>query len=200
MKLFSFMALVAFAAIMIAGCTKTEVEENQPEGLTKMEMEFQTFAEGLQNEIKPKYKAVALGYFESAVSGKEEDYNKTAEAEKAYNAVMADTENFKKLKEYKESGEIKDHELSRVLEMLYNEYLSKQLDKEMLDKMTEMGSMIEKKYSRFRAKVGNKELTDNEIEDILKTSTDSEELKAAWEGHKEIGPLVAEDVITLVKT
>jgi hypothetical protein len=93
MKLFSFMALVAFAAIMIAGCTKTEVEENQPEGLTKMEMEFQTFAEGLQNEIKPKYKAVALGYFESAVSGKEEDYNKTAEAEKAYNAVMADTEN-----------------------------------------------------------------------------------------------------------
>jgi peptidyl-dipeptidase A len=199
MKLFSFMALVAFAAIMIAGCTKTEVEENQPEGLTKMEMEFQTFAEGLQNEIKPKYKAVALGYFESAVSGKEEDYNKTAEAEKAYNAVMADTENFKKLKEYKESGEIKDHELSRVLEMLYNEYLSKQLDKEMLDKMTEMGSMIEKKYSRFRAKVGNKELTDNEIEDILKTSTDSEELKAAWEGHKEIGPLVAEDVITLVK-
>jgi peptidyl-dipeptidase A len=203
MKLFSFLVLVAFAAIAMVSCNKTEVKEGTDEvnmeEVKKMEAEFKTFSEGLQNTIKVKYKAVALGYFNSAVSGKEEDYAITETAEKAFNAIVSNKDDFKKLKEYKESGLIQDPILVRVLDMLYNEYLGKQLDEEMLNKMTEMSTNIEKKYSKFRAKVGNKELSDNEIEDILKSSTDSKELQAAWEGHKAIGPVVAADVIALVK-
>jgi peptidyl-dipeptidase A len=45
---------------------------------------------------------------------------------------------------------------------------------------------------------GNK-LSDNEVEDVLKTSKDSEHLKKTWLAHKEIGPLVKDDIINLVK-
>ncbi len=42
-------------------------------------------------------------------------------------------------------------------------------------------------------------MSDNQIEDILRNSTSNSELQAAWEGHKMIGPVVAEDIINLVK-
>ena len=44
-----------------------------------------------------------------------------------------------------------------------------------------------------------KNLSDNQVEDILRNSKNSSELRAAWEGHKMIGPVVAEDIIGLVK-
>jgi peptidyl-dipeptidase A len=62
-----------------------------------------------------------------------------------------------------------------------------------------METEINKKYLNFRANINGKELSDNQIEDILKNSTSNSELQAAWEGHKLIGPVVAEDIINLVK-
>jgi len=44
-----------------------------------------------------------------------------------------------------------------------------------------------------------KPFTDNDIEEILKTSTNSNELQTAWEAHKKLGTVVANDVIELVK-
>jgi peptidyl-dipeptidase A len=58
---------------------------------------------------------------------------------------------------------------------------------------------IEKKYSNFRADVNGKKLSDNEVDEVLKTSVDSSELEQTWEAHKAIGPLVAEDIKSLVK-
>ncbi len=62
-----------------------------------------------------------------------------------------------------------------------------------------METEISKKYSNFRAIVNGKELSDNQVEEILRNSTNSKELQTAWEGHKLIGPVVAEDIIRLVK-
>ncbi len=62
-----------------------------------------------------------------------------------------------------------------------------------------METEISKKFSTFRAVVSGKELSDNQVEEILRSSVKSSELQAAWEAHKQIGPLVAEDIIRLVK-
>ena len=56
-----------------------------------------------------------------------------------------------------------------------------------------------KKYSTFRATYAGKEYTDNEVEEVLKKSTNSQELQGVREAHKAIGPHVAEDVLSLVR-
>jgi peptidyl-dipeptidase A len=61
-----------------------------------------------------------------------------------------------------------------------------------------METEINKKYLNFRVVVDGKELSDNQLENILRNSTSSAELKAAWEAHKLIGPIVAEDIRKLV--
>ena len=47
----------------------------------------------------------------------------------------------------------------------------------------------------IRSYYDGKQLTDNEVEDILRHSVNSGELQKAWEGHKMIGPVVADDII-----
>jgi peptidyl-dipeptidase A len=103
------------------------------------------------------------------------------------------------LKEIKESGLVKDSILARQLDLLSDYYLGGQVDPSMLAEQIRMETEISKKYSNFRATVNGTELTDNQVEEILRNSTSSKELQAAWEGHKMIGPVVAEDIITLVK-
>ncbi|HUW91934.1 MAG TPA: M2 family metallopeptidase, partial [Bacteroidales bacterium] len=82
---------------------------------------------------------------------------------------------------------------------LYNIYLQGQIDTSLISEQIRMETGINKKYSNFRASVNGKQLSDNEVEDVLRNSENSTELEAAWEGHKLIGPVVAEDVIRLVK-
>jgi len=113
--------------------------------------------------------------------------------------VYADSLLFSELKQIKESGLVKDSVLKRQMELLYPAFLRNQVDPQLLEQKIKMEANLEKKYSNFRAKVGDKMLTDNDIEGILSSSTNSKELEQAWNAHKMIGQEVAADVVALVK-
>jgi peptidyl-dipeptidase A len=94
---------------------------------------------------------------------------------------------------------MQDALLVRQLNALYNSYLYNQADIEKLKEKIRLETEVEQKYSNFRAEVGGKSIPDNEIEQILKTSTDNALLQEAWLAHKNIGPLVSEDVKKLAR-
>jgi len=62
-----------------------------------------------------------------------------------------------------------------------------------------MGTVIEQKYGNFRTEVRGKKLSDNDVEEVLRTSKDVKYQKEVWEAQKKIGRVVSEDVIKLVK-
>jgi hypothetical protein len=47
---------------------------------------------------------------------------------------------------------------------------------------------MERAFNLFRPKVGDRELTDNDVKRILRESTDSAERQAAWEAGKKVAP------------
>ena len=55
--------------------------------------------------------------------------------------------------------------------MLYLQYLEKQVDPELLKKITAKANAVEKAFNVFRAKVDGKEMTDSEVRKVLKEST-----------------------------
>jgi peptidyl-dipeptidase A len=165
----------------------------------KMKQELVQFIKDYEAKVVPLTNESALTYFNATISGKEEDYQKNAEVEIKRSKIYANKEDFAKLKRIKDSGLITDEDLKRQLDLLYNAYLSKQIDEASLEKMIKAQSEIENKFSTFRAEVNGKKLTDNQVEDILKTSANSKELEAAWKGSKKIGSVVAADVVNLVK-
>ncbi len=192
MKIFKriilWMALLS--VISIDGC-----KNNKPH----MQKELHSFIKKFDAVVQPLMKESALAYWNASISGKDEDWNRSEELNIELTKVFSNKEDFKTLQNIKESGAITDELLKRQLEVMYNAFLSNQVDTELLNSVIKMETEIEKKYSNFRADVNGKKLSDNEVEEILKISTNSVELQKAWEGHKAIGPVVEQDIINLVK-
>lgn len=164
-----------------------------------MEDELKEFIKKYEETVIPLSKEANLAYFNATISGKEEDYKKSADLEVRISRIYSDKENFKTIEKIYNSDNVKDPLLKREAEIIYKAYLSKQLDSAKLEDMIRRGNKIENKYSTFRAEVNGKKLTDNEIEETLKTSKDSKTLEAAWKASKKIGGLVAPEVVELVK-
>ncbi len=185
-------ALVLATGLLFTGCgSQNKKEENMKE--------FEAFIKDFESKLIPLYKETALASWEANISGKDEDYKKAADLEFELNKLFSDKTSFEKIKQLKESGDITDALLSRQLTVLYNAFLGNQMDTVKMKEIIDMETEIEKKFNTFRAVVGKDTLTDNKIEEILRNSTNSEELKATWLATKKSGQNVAADVIVLVK-
>lgn len=164
-----------------------------------MNKELETFVKNFEAKYKPLYKEMALASFNSYISGKDEDYKKSADCQMKLTKIFSNKEDFKILKEIKESNQITDDIKKRELKVLYNAFLSNQVDTAKLNEMIKIGNTIEKKFNLFRTEVDGKKLTDNDVEGILKNSTKNDELMKTWMAVKKSGPMVAEDIKKLVK-
>ena len=165
----------------------------------KMENRMRDFISAYEAEIIPLFREANLANWEANVNGTDEAWARNEKASIAYISFFTDKEAFAELKELKESELVKEPLLARQLELIYNMYLQGQIDTSLISQQVKMETEINKKYGNFRATINGKQLSDNEVEGILRSSTNSTELQAAWEGHKMIGPVVADDVIKLVK-
>jgi peptidyl-dipeptidase A len=150
--------------------------------------------------VKPLEIAAGKAWWEANVSGKDEDFAKKQAAQDKLDAALADKEMFKELKALRENKKgIKDPILARTVEVLFLMYQEKQVDPELLKKITAKANAVEQKFNVFRAKVGDQEMSDSQVRKILKESTNSEERQKVWEASKKVGANVEGDLKELVK-
>jgi peptidyl-dipeptidase A len=184
--------IIAVLAVLIATSSCTNKKD-------QMEKDLKAFIAKYDSVVQPLMKESNLAYWNASISGKAEDWKKSEDLNIALTKIYSNKEDFAVLKKIKESNTIKDEILNRELVILYNSYLSNQVDTSLLNDVIKMQTAIEQKYSNFRAEVDGKKLSDNDVEEVLKKSTNSDELRKAWEGHKAIGTVVSEDIRNLVK-
>ena len=165
----------------------------------KVEILMTSFIKSYESKAIPLYRESALASWNANVTGTNEDFAKSEKASFEYAKVFTDSKAFAELREIKESNAMKDPILVRQMELLYNGYLGGQVDTALIAEQIRMETEISKLYSNFRVNINGKQISDNQVEDILRNSTDSKELQAVWEGSKTIGPVVAEKIIKLVK-
>ncbi len=157
------------------------------------------FLEGHDRRVRPLDVASNLAWWQANTSGKPEDFARKVEAQNRLDAALADPKAFAELKDIRDhKKEIEDAVLARAVDVLYLLYLEKQVDTDLLQKMVARANAVEETFNKFRARVGDEELTDNEVRGALKKSTDSQRLRAVWEASKAVGPLVAPDLRELV--
>ncbi len=164
-----------------------------------MDKNFFDFIIEYESEIVELEKNYNIASYNAAISGKTEDYELTAKLDLELNKYYSDKQKYEFLKRLKESNVVKEPILKRYLEVVYLKFAANQYDENLLQQINVLSNNLEQKYSTYRAKLDNKELTDNEIEEILINSTNSEELKKVWEASKQIGKVVEKDVIEIVK-
>jgi peptidyl-dipeptidase A len=196
--------LLICLSLLTISCEK---KSNAPtnEEIAKMEKELKTYATAFEDKAKVMYKDVALAYFTASVQNTPENWKKLTDLQMKMNELYSDKATFKKVQDFRtffdNNGKsyMKDTLLARQLEVFYLSLIGNQVDTAKLNAVSRKQAEIETKYANFRAKALGKELSDNDVEDILQANKNSKQLQEVWEAHKLIGPVVAEDIKALVK-
>ncbi len=189
--------ILVFSVVSLLAVIVAAVSQKQAEPCS--EDDFRQFLSAYEAKVVPLSKAVALAGFQASISGKDEDFKRSTDLQIQLNKVTADAGAFARLKAFKAGGKISEPLLRRQLDIIFNSYLENQIPVSQLEELVRQQTLIEQKFNTFRARVDGKTVSDNEIEQILRTSCDPRLLEAAWNGSKEIGRLVATDILQLVK-
>jgi peptidyl-dipeptidase A len=165
----------------------------------KADQRARTLVESYTAKVRPLEIAVNRAWWNANITGKDEDFKAKEDAQNKLDAVLADKTLFQEVKAVKEAGGIEDAVLKRAVDVIYLAVLEKQVDTNLLKKITALANSAEKKFSTFRARVDGKEMTDAEVRKVLKTSTLSDRRQAVWEASKEVGKVVENDLRELVQ-
>ena len=182
--------MLSLGLMLMAGCTSKKETMNK---------ELVDFIKKHDSLLIPLSKETALANWNAAVSGKPEDFKKAEELQMKMVQLYADSSKLKKLEEFKVSGLITDSLLNRQLDVLYRAFLMSKADTSKLNAIVRLQSSIEQKYGNFRTEFKGKKLSDNDVEEILGSSKNTNEQKEVWMAQKKIGVAVAEDMKELAK-
>ncbi len=131
------------------------------------------------------------------VTGRDADFQKKQAAEDKLDLCLADPKRFAELKAIKDAG-VRDPLLARQIDVLYLEFLGRQVPSELLKKISARSNAVERDFNVYRYEVGGKRLTENDISRILVESRDSNQRKAAWEARMSLGRAVLPDLMAVV--
>lgn len=156
------------------------------------------FIEAHVTAVAPLQEQANLASWNASISGEDSDYAAAAAKQLALEHLYTDAAAFQRLSEWKESPG-SEPRLRRQLHILYLEYLDRQIPQELLDKLVLLQNDIDKIFSTYRGTIGEQSHSDNDLQNILKTSRDSRELQAAWEASKQVGEVVAPALLEVVR-
>lgn len=164
-----------------------------------MKNSAQQFIEEHEKSIKPLSIETSLTYFNASISGRQEDYQRVSELEMKLNRIYSDREQFEILKKIRMTNHAKDGFNQRILDVLFNEFRSKQIDPHELEEMVRLSTKTEQAFATFRVQCGNDSLTDNQVDEILRNETDSKRLEEVYLASKQVGAEVVQDVRKLIE-
>ncbi len=160
----------------------------------------QKFLDAHTKKLRPLEIEASIAWWEANTSGKDEDFARKEKAQNRIDEALSDRTVFAEVKKLRDDAkDIDDAILRRAIQVVYLQYLEKQVDKELLQKMVAASNVVEKKFNTFRAKVDDKEMSDSEVRKILKESKDSGRRQAVWQASKAVGGVLEGDLKELVK-
>jgi peptidyl-dipeptidase A len=168
------------------------------ENITK-EKQLEQFIDAHVAKIEPLSKQANLAYWDASTTGKPEAYELVSKLNLAIQQIYNNPQEFTFLKEIKESGKVADTRLARQLDKLYYAYLRNQIEPELLKKIVDTDNRIQKKYNTFRGTIDDKKVTMSDIYTILTTEEDCRKRELAWRASKQVGDVIFNDLIELVK-
>lgn len=144
--------------------------------------------------------AANRAWWDANISGKKEEFEKKVDAQNKLDEVLSDKKVFADLTALRsQRKQIDDPILVRCIDVLYLQYLEKQVDSALLKKMVEKANAVEEAFNNYRASVDGKEMTENDVRKVLKDSKDPARRKIVWEASKKVGNVLEADLKELVK-
>ena len=148
--------------------------------------------------VRPLYTAAGKAWWDANTKGRDEDFAAKEAIENRINEVLSDSAQFAELKRIR-LGNFEDPLLVRQIDLLYLTYLEKQVDLDLLKRISSKETSIEQTFNTFRATIGADSYTDSQVREILRESKDSQERQQYWEASKRVGAKVEADLRELLQ-
>lgn len=156
------------------------------------------FLAGHTAEVEPLSTDYNLKYWQASLSGTPEAAARSAEAKERLLGVYTRPAEYARVKALAAAGG-HDPVTARQLRLVALDYASRQMDPAVLADIVRREEEIESSFNAFRATLDGERVTENDLRRRLREERDPAARRAAWEASKQIGALVHERLIDLVR-
>ncbi|MFN2588408.1 MAG: M2 family metallopeptidase [Actinomycetota bacterium] len=156
------------------------------------------FVTSLQERLGDLESEFHRAYWDSQVDATAETERRRAELELELRRIKGDPEALRVVTSALEEL-VHEDLLRRQLEVLRLSLTGNQMDEEQRLEMVTLSTAVEGDFAAYRPEVDGRRLTENDVETILKESSDEDERRRVWEASKEIGRVVAGRVRELAR-
>lgn len=160
---------------------------------------FARFVEGHVARVEPLAARANRVYWEAATTGKTEKFEELKGLQLQLRRIYSDANDFTRIKRFDESKQIREPRLARQLDKLYCAYLQNQIEPDLLRRIVELDTKVQESYNNYRATLDGRKVTMSDIYTSLTTEKDSAKREAAWRASKQVGDIVIEDFLALVR-
>jgi peptidyl-dipeptidase A len=137
-------------------------------------------------------------YWRSQIESSPENDRRRAELELELRRIKGDAEALAGVDSALQE-ELHDPVLKRRLEVLRLSLTGNQMSDDLRTQIVDLSSSVESDFNRHRPRLDGRSVSDNEIEEILRSSNDVDLRRQTWEASKEIGAVVAPRVRELAR-
>jgi peptidyl-dipeptidase A len=150
--------------------------------------QIESFITSFEERLAPVEQASSEAWWNLATTGTEEAQKELVRTGMAYNELFADRGEYEMVRAWYEGREsLESSILRRQVEILYKTFAGRQGDEETLRRIEELEAEANAIYSNHRGAVGDEEVNENELREILRVSDDPALRREAWEASKSVG-------------
>jgi len=187
----------------MAACNSgTGTGSSTPESSLQILSDARNFIAWHEKTVRPLEIAFNQADWVAYTNGSDQDFKAKEDAQNRLDEALSNKTRFEELEEIrsglKGGAANAQPEIAREIDVLHLQYLEKQIDPELLRKISAKTSAVEKTFNNYRLKIGGKEMSDSEMRKVLKDSNDGAYRKAVWEASKAVGAAIEKDLKELV--
>lgn len=149
---------------------------------------IENFIARFEERLAPVERELGEALWDLSTTGTEEAQTCLVRAGTEYNRLFADQDEYALVVEwYGGRGSLEGSLLRRRVEVLYRAFAGRQGDEETLTRVEELEAKANAVFGNHRGTVGEREVGENEIREVLRSSDDEASRREAWEAQKSVG-------------
>lgn len=159
---------------------------------------FVSFLSSFVPQLQKKYYQLNKLLWILETTGSSDAADLKVELEMELRGLFQNQKAYEQLLEWKNDS-FDDMLLERQLDVLIRSFKENQIPQDLAEKIARIEDEMMEDYAHFRPEIEGKQLTENEIREILTKENDPEIRKQAWGASKELGVVLAPKILKVVR-
>jgi peptidyl-dipeptidase A len=145
----------------------------------------------LETKLQPVETALAQAWWETSTHASPEAAARRERIELERRELLGDPDAFRAITAARQQADRFDPLVARQLDVLHDAFAPHQVPADLRRRLVELEVAVETTFNTFRGEIDGQRVDDNAIAEVLRTSDDSRDRRAAWEAAKQVGGEVA---------